>query len=119
MENRFGTWLDRQLIRRELSKSDFARAINRTPARVSEWVLGRRVPDPASCEVIADALRMDLDLVLWQAGHRPNVEAIDLDSPKAMVHGWVDRIDWAEPGRIELAERVFTGWIADDRKRNQ
>ena len=80
------------------------------------WVTGKRIPDPESCDRIADALNIDLDLVLWQAGHRPLVNPPDPGDPRLLVQGWVDRIDWTKPGRVQLIERIMVGWIGDDQR---
>lgn len=50
----FGRWLQRQLDRRQWSQADLVRAGGFSRSAVSEWVRGGRVPDPASCDLIAD-----------------------------------------------------------------
>lgn len=67
-------WLRRQLQRREMRQADLARRVGTSPGTVSSWVNGQRVPDPASCDRIADALGVDVDEVLMLAGHRPRIE---------------------------------------------
>lgn len=69
-DNRFGKWLGRQLELRELSQSAFARRMETGNSTVSNWILGYRVPTPASCDRISDILNIPLDQVLTEAGHR-------------------------------------------------
>ncbi len=99
-----------------MSKSDFARAINRSPARVSEWVNGKRIPDPASCDIIADALNIDLDVVLFQAGHRPSIEAKPPDERLLLVRGLVDRIDWSESRDFNIVVSMLRQISADQKR---
>jgi hypothetical protein len=61
---------------------------------VSNWYRGERVPDPASCEVIADAFNVDPDMVLIYAGHRPNVEELPPDDPRTDLIALVRRVQW-------------------------
>ena len=49
---------------------------------ISAYVNGERVPDPASCDRIADAVGINLDVVLSQAGHRPQVERVPASDQK-------------------------------------
>lgn len=116
MDDRFGTWLKRQLTRRDLTQSDFARAIDRSPGRVSEWIHGKRIPDPQTCDVIADALLIDLDLVLFQAGHRPLERRTDPDDPALEIHGLVDRVDWSIPSNVRLARSVLTELVRETKE---
>jgi transcriptional regulator with XRE-family HTH domain len=68
----FADWLARELVRREMSQSDFARKIGASTGRVSEWLSGRRRPSPGSLDKITDALPgADLDYLLSIAGYRP------------------------------------------------
>lgn len=113
---KFAAWFQEQLKRRDLTQAAFARRSGIPQSTINTWWQGQRVPDPASCDLIADVLGLDLDLVLWQAGHRPLAETAPPDDPRMVVRGWVDRIDWAKPGRLELMERIMLGWIGDDRK---
>jgi transcriptional regulator with XRE-family HTH domain len=71
--NAFGVWLERQLRSRELTQSEFARRTEVRQGMVSNWITGKRIPDPGSCDRIADALGLPIDEVLIQAGHRPRL----------------------------------------------
>lgn len=108
----FGLWLKRQLERREMSRPEFARAIGKSPARISEWINGRRVPDPVSCDLIADALKLDLDFVLWQAGHRPATREVDPEDPKIEIYGLVDRVKWT-PANLKMIRRILRTMIEE------
>jgi len=110
----FGGWLKRQLQRREWSQAKFARQGNFSPSSVSAWINNERVPDPGSCDLIADALGLDRDLVLAIAGHRP-VE--DDDSPLVREFiAKVRRVDWNVEGRAGMFDTIVGKWIDDDRK---
>lgn len=110
----FATWLQRHLLRREWTQADFARRLNVSPQVVSKWILAQRIPDPASCDRIADVLGVDLDLVLWQAGHRPNVERIDPDDPRTVLGALINAIDWSQGDRFHFLEGILTMWRNED-----
>lgn len=67
-----GRWLMAQLRRREMSRSDLARACDIPASTVSKWLYGD-TPTPASCDLIADAFMLPLDEVLRVVGHRPEL----------------------------------------------
>lgn len=92
----FATWLKAELDAREWTQADFARRIAGTDARVSEWASARRLPSPPTCARIADALGLDLDVVLAAAGHRAIPCAPDPDDPRQALHGLVDQIVWTD-----------------------
>lgn len=94
--NSFGEWFAHQLKRRDLTQADFARNFGFATGVVSNWVTGKRVPDPASCERIADALNVDPDMVLIYAGHRPNIEELAPDDPRTDLIALVRRVQWNE-----------------------
>lgn len=100
--------------RREWTQADFARRLNVAPQVVSKWMLGQRLPDPHSCDLIADALSLDLDLVLWHAGHRPNLDVIDPDDPATTIISLAKRVDWSKPERFNLVEGIMRQWISVD-----
>lgn len=111
---RFGRWLRRELQRQEMNESDLARKLNRPPSMVNRWASGKRVPSPGSCDLIADALSLDLDLVLWHAGHRPNLDVIDPDDPATTIISLAKRVDWSKPERFNLVEGIMRQWINID-----
>lgn len=113
-ENAFGVWLRRQLERRDWLQADLVHRGKFSRSAVSDWVNGKRIPDPASCDLIADALGLDRDLVLSIAGHRPVAED---DSPLVREFiAKVRRIDWAVGDRALFFDRIVNGWLDDDRK---
>lgn len=91
MNNRsFGSWLQRQLDRREWNQADFAKKAGVGSGRVSDWIRDVRLPSVESCDKIADALGVDLDEVLTLAGHRHN----HLDNPEqAALISLLRRVD--------------------------
>jgi transcriptional regulator with XRE-family HTH domain len=106
-DNQFGNWLRRKLKDQGMSQSDLARAMETSTGTVSMWVTGKRVPDPDSCDRIADVLLLDLDVVLFQAGHRPLTQHLSPDDPALEFHGLIDRIDWNLPGTQKMARAVL------------
>lgn len=113
MSQNFAQWFKTQLARREWNQSDFARKTGLSQTTVSTWVRGRSVPDPASCDIIADAFLLGLDDVLAQAGHRPRVlrpaEAGD------SVSQLVDRVTWT-PERRGVLEAIIKQWLGEDQR---
>lgn len=79
-KGQFADWFRRQLDRREWNMSDFARRSDISPSVVGRWARGERIPEPASCDVIADVFGVDVDTVLTLAGHRPTPH--DDDAPE-------------------------------------
>lgn len=110
----FSVWLKGQLRRREMTGSDLARKIDRPPSMVNRWTAGDRMPSPASCDLIADALAIDLDLVLFHAGHRPNIDVIDPDDPATTIISLAKRVDWSKDKRFEWVEGFMRQWINVD-----
>jgi transcriptional regulator with XRE-family HTH domain len=104
--SQFGAWLRRQLRVAGLNQSELAEKIGTSTGTVSMWATGKRVPEPASCDLIADALGVGFDVVLAAAGHRPLDEEIALDDPRIEIHGLVDRVKWT-PNDVRLVTRVL------------
>jgi len=69
----FGQWLLTELERRGWSRFYFAQSAGVHASMVYRWTEGQR-PEPKQCEKIAEALNVDLDVVLAAAGHRPRQE---------------------------------------------
>src|SRR5690242_15637061 len=67
-EPTFGAWSQRQLERREWTQSDLSRRSGISHGRISDWVRDVRLPNPDSCDKLADALGIELDEVLARAG---------------------------------------------------
>lgn len=70
-EVNFGGWLQVELDRRGWSRLHLAQIGEMQPSAVSKWALNQQRPSPAQCAKVAEALGMDLDVVLAAAGHRP------------------------------------------------
>lgn len=92
----FGRWLRQQLRRHELTQADFARRLGTSTSTVSYWINDERVPNPGSCDRIADLFHEDVDLVLTIAGHRPAVEPLAPDDPRRELIALLTRIDLNE-----------------------
>jgi transcriptional regulator with XRE-family HTH domain len=113
----FGTWLEHQLRRRAWSQADFVRNSGLSRSAVSAWITGTRIPDPESCDRIADALHIDVETVLRKAGHLPDVETLDEFTEELI--GLIKRIDWT-PDRVAFVRSSLQSMAqasADRRKR--
>lgn len=64
----FGNWLQRQLMRREMTAAELARTTGYSPGAVSKWRNNTRIPDWAACVEIADALDLPVEHVLAATG---------------------------------------------------
>lgn len=85
---KFATWFQSQLRRREWTPADFALRADMNPQTVSKWIRGDRVPSPASCDLIADALAVDFNVVMYKAGHSPMQQQARPDDPALEFHGY-------------------------------
>lgn len=118
-KTQFGQWLASRMQAREWNNSDLARRLGTAPSVVSRWVRGDRVPDPASCDRIADVLGVDVDLVLTLAGHRPAVEPLAPDDERRELLGYLKRLQLT-PDRVTALRGVLRGWLeADLRERER
>jgi transcriptional regulator with XRE-family HTH domain len=103
--NVFGRWLRQQLVRHQMSITTFASKIGVSHSSVSLWVEGKRVPNPKSCDKIADVLLVPLDEVLALAGHRPRDIGPDVPSDAVQrLQPLIDQVQWTD-GFYELIER--------------
>jgi len=69
-----GDLLTRELRHRRMSERAFALYAGVSPNAVNAWRRGLRIPDPAYCEKIAEALHLPVEDVLRAAGHLPPLE---------------------------------------------
>jgi transcriptional regulator with XRE-family HTH domain len=106
----FPSWLKRQLHRREWSAAELARRMGVSPARVSEWLAGKYLPNPASCLRLADALNIDPDEVLALAGHREPTEPLAPDDPRSRIIALVKRVQMT-PQQAHGLEAMLVAWL--------
>jgi len=111
----FSEWLTKQLKRREWNRSDFARRANIPPQTVQTWTSGRSIPDPASCDLIADVLGIAYQEVMQVAGHLPPDRPTSEDDPRIILHALIDRVGWNQD-RLGTVESILRHWVEDDRK---
>lgn len=95
--------------------SDLARRMGIVPSLVSRWVSGGRIPSPDSCDLLADALGIDIDRVLVAAGHRPNIEAIPVDDDRATIAALLRQVELT-PDRGALLKATIRAWLELDRQ---
>jgi len=72
----FGDWLLAQLKANDWSMSKFGQLCGVSHVAVSRWISGERQPEPESCQVIAQALKVPVEEVYRRAGvplSRPNL----------------------------------------------
>jgi len=114
----FGRWFKQQLRLRNWTQADFSHEFRFSAAGVSRWITGERVPAPDSCERIAEAFGVDIDLVLTQAGHRPEIAPIDPDDPAVGIIGLVKRVEWNDE-RLAGIRAALIVYQDIDRKRRE
>lgn len=114
----FGLWFSRQLKHRGMSQADFHHKSGVARSTVSAWARGMRVPDPLNCDTIADVLGVQLDLVLFMAGHRPNIDEIDPNDPRVGLIAKLERvrIDGEKYWRVRTLDRLLSDMINEDRE---
>ncbi len=113
----FGPWFKRQLRLRHWTQADFSHEFRFSAAGVSRWITGERVPAPESCERIAEAFGVDVDLVLIQAGHRHAVEQLDPDDPVVGIIGLVKRVEWNDERLAGIRAALIVYQDIDRKKR--
>lgn len=92
-EQQFAHWLSDQMRSRDWNQVELAAKIGTHSSVVSRWVRGERVPDTKSIDKIADVFGLPVDVVLTVAGHRPNVEDLDVDDPRELLAERIRRIE--------------------------
>lgn len=111
-------WLRRQLDRRDWSQADFARRLNVGTGLVSRWMTGKRTPSPRYCDLIADVLGVDLDVVLLMANHRAVTTDLDPDDPRIELEGLVHRVQWNK-WRVKQIAGQLRVMVEEDREKVQ
>ncbi len=108
-QNQIGRWIQLQLDRREWRAADLSRRIGVPNGNISRWVNGRRVPDPASCDLLADVFGADVDYVLMLAGHRPPDFDDGVDPERAGLIASLRRVELT-PDRAATLRALFEQW---------
>ena len=112
---RFVEWLRGQLRRRGWNAAELARRLHVPSGTISRWMTGERQPSSRSCDLLADVLGADLDLVLTLAGHRPGPEAPAPDDQRATIIALLERINLT-PDRAAGLQGTLTSWLELDRE---
>jgi transcriptional regulator with XRE-family HTH domain len=105
-----GSWIRRQMVRREWSAADLSRRMGASSGRISEWMSGKRRPSPESCLRLADAFGVDPDVVLTLAGHRVATEPLPPDDTKSRIIDLVRRVNLSQ-SQAEGLEAMLTAWL--------
>lgn len=101
-----------------MTAADLARRIGVGNSTVTMWLRGERVPAPASCRKIAEALDLSDDVVLVAAGHRDPDLDVDPDSPPERFRAMMQRIQW-DPQREQLVEAMLRQMLEFDRSQRK
>lgn len=101
--------------RRDWRQVDLAKRADISTTSVSHYLNGNRIPDPVTCDRIADALAVDRDLVLALAGHRPPDQPIDPNDPVTAILGAAKKVRWT-PERLESILVVLRMYADTDRR---
>src|SRR5215213_3090756 len=112
---RFAEWLRTQLRRRGWTAAELARRLHVPSGTISRWMSGERQPSSRSCDLLADVLSVDLDLVLTLAGHRPGPEAAAPDDQRADIIALLERITLT-PDRAAGLLGTLSSWLELDRE---
>ena len=115
---RFVEWLRTQLRRRGWNAAELARRLRVPSGTISRWMTGERQPSSRSCDLLADVLDVDLDLVLTLAGHRPGPEAPEPDDQRAAIIALLERITLT-PDRAAGLLGTLTSWLELDREQRR
>lgn len=107
----FGSWLAQQLKRHDWTQADLARKSGLSQGRISDWVNGKRLPNPESCDRLADALGADVYYVLRLAGHVPPTIS-DEDPDTAALVSLVRKVPWDDFKR-RLVRNILESLLND------
>lgn len=108
----FGTWLMHELDVRGWSKSDFARRSGFDRSVISRWVADTRRPGLESAKAIADALNVDVAIVLTRLGLGiPAGDDLERERLQAMLSGL--RLT---PERSVMLAQLLQMWSETDRE---
>ena len=103
-----------QLRRRGWNAAELARRLQVPSGTISRWMTGERQPSSRSCDLLADVLGVDLDLVLTLAGHRPDRDRRP-DDQRAAIIALLERITLT-PDRAAGLQGTLTSWLELDRE---
>ena len=109
-DEQIGPWIRRQLARREWNAAELSRRMGVGSGRLSEWIGGKRIPNPASCMRLADVFDVDPDVVLTIAGHRVATTPLPADDAKSRIIELVRRAPMTASQAGGL-ESMLTTWI--------
>jgi len=77
VRQRFARYLVAQMEDARMSQTALAERMGVTQPMISAWARGEKRPSPANCDRLAEALALDVDEVLTQAGYRPRLGTDD------------------------------------------
>lgn len=108
----FGAWLMQELDARGWSKSDFSRRSGFDRSVVSRWVADNRRPGLDSAKAIADALNVDVSVVLTRLGLGiPANDDLERERLQAMLSAL--RLT---PERSVMLAQLLQMWAETDRE---
>ena len=111
-------WLRFEVRRRELTQGEAARRVGVRQGVFGRWHNAEAIPNPRSCDLLADAFGVANDYVLTLAGHRPPDDPEE-DPAVALLCAKVRTIDWSVPARLRVLHKELDEMLAFDRERRQ
>lgn len=107
----FGAYLKQRMNELDTNAYRVAQATGFQPGTISHWINNRRLPNPESCAILAEALALDIDDVLERAGHRPRYRT-DPDPARAEIYRMVDQLPEDE---LELVRSLIRWRLSEAR----
>jgi transcriptional regulator with XRE-family HTH domain len=95
----FAKWLTVQLELRQWKAADLARRSKLSVSAISLLLHAQRTPEPTSCQKLASALGLPVDLVYEQAGYL-GANSARLSSPKRSLIELVKRLPEADASKL-------------------
>lgn len=110
----FPQWLATAIDEEGWSPSEAGRAFGVSHTTVGRWLQGA-TPRYEHLEKIANALRLDFEVVLAEARKQPFSSYSDLDETKSRLRNLVNEVTWT-PEREYSVRRILEGYIEFDQK---
>lgn len=110
----FPQWLGIAIDGEGWNLSEAGRAFGVSHTTVRRWLDGSP-PRYEHLESIANALRLDLEVVLAEARRQPYATYSDLDETKSRLRNLVNEVRWTEEREL-TARRMLEGFIELDKK---
>lgn len=109
----FRNWLLAELEKRQWRQADLARAMRPADpsgiaSNISKWLRGDNRPEPRLCQELAQALGVDVNLVLELAGHKPVEPRNEREQRIENIRAALRMLPPEQLGFIEATVRALT-----------